>query len=158
MLSLLADLGYDALSRLAILAMLAASGSIEAAEAEVPQGPPVVAGYDRLREDQRTDPGAAGEILLGELNCLMCHAAPGQKLHSSRRVRQTFLKWEARVTPQFLRAYLASPHSTKPARRCRMFFMAWMRQRARTQWSPSPIISSQWEVRLCRPRRRAMPC
>ncbi len=35
---------------------------------------PIVPGYERLRGSNLVDDRARGEVLLGELNCLSCHA------------------------------------------------------------------------------------
>ena len=115
---------------LALLAWAAAARPAAAAEpAQVP--PPAVPGYERLAggaggaksagmatHSDRTvaakpDPVAAGQVLLGELNCLSCHKAPENQLVAARpapdlgRVGQ-------RVTPHWLAAYLADPQAVKP--------------------------------------------
>lgn len=75
--------------------------------------PPVVPGYDRLRDEAKASPAELGQVLLGELNCAECHAAPG--------VKRVFTKGGpdltdigARATPQWLSAYLLGPHAVKP--------------------------------------------
>ena len=35
---------------------------------------PIVPGYERLRDSDVVDDRARGEVLLGELNCMSCHA------------------------------------------------------------------------------------
>lgn len=70
---------------------------------------PVVPGVDRLKVG---DP-ARGELLLGELNCTSCHTAPdAQRLIA--RPAPDLTQAGARITPQYLAAYLADPHGVKP--------------------------------------------
>lgn len=80
------------------LLLLALAGPTCAAEP--PSG--VVAGWDR--DD--------GPVLLGELNCVACHAAP----HSGQfLVKQSPILTAvgSRVTPQYLRAFLSDPQKVK---------------------------------------------
>jgi cytochrome c553 len=73
---------------------------------------PVVAGYERLKE-AKSDDVTRGEVLLGELNCLACHSAEGQK-HVLTKGAPDLSNVGARATPQFLKAYLTDPHGEKP--------------------------------------------
>lgn len=70
---------------------------------------PVVPGVDRLKAD---DP-ARGEVLLGELNCISCHAAP-DAVRVAPRPAPDLSQAGTRITPQYLAAYLADPHGVKP--------------------------------------------
>lgn len=97
-----------ALCGFAVVAVLAAP----TARAAEPMAP-VVAGYERLKGEAKTEPAARGEVLLGELNCLACHAAAGQKRVMAKGAPD-LSKAGARITPQFLRAYLSDPHGVKP--------------------------------------------
>lgn len=78
--------------------------------------PPVVAGYHPLKDDAKAGEAAAGELLLSELNCTVCHEPEGEA--AVQRVgpkgAPDLSEVGARVTPQWLRAYLASPHGVKP--------------------------------------------
>lgn len=57
----------------------------------------------------------AGEILLGELNCLACHtAAVGIKARLSPRQAPVLGANGTAITPQYLRAFLADPQTEKP--------------------------------------------
>jgi mono/diheme cytochrome c family protein len=58
---------------------------------------------------------APGEVLLGELNCVACHAA-GPKVGDRLKSKQPPLLGEAgaRLQPGYLRAYLAGPLVEKP--------------------------------------------
>ncbi|MDB5333443.1 MAG: hypothetical protein JWP03_4594 [Phycisphaerales bacterium] len=82
------------------------------AASAAPADAPVVPGFERLKE-AKADPAAQGELLLGELNCLQCHAAPGQKRIDTKGAPD-LSSAGARLTPQYLRAYLADPHGVKP--------------------------------------------
>src|SRR4051812_3644401 len=55
----------------------------------------------------------AGDFLIGELNCVVCHdAAPAVKVRLAPR--QAPRLGLLRVTPQWLRAFLAAPSAIKP--------------------------------------------
>ena len=41
--------------------------------------PPVVPGYNRLKDEGKAPPAELGQVLLGELNCTQCHSAPDAK-------------------------------------------------------------------------------
>jgi mono/diheme cytochrome c family protein len=75
--------------------------------------PPVVPGYSRLKDEAKVPPQAQGEVLLGELNCLSCHAAPNQKRIFTRGAPDLSTAG-SRMTPQFILSYLSHPHQTKP--------------------------------------------
>ncbi|MDB5173692.1 MAG: hypothetical protein JWN51_2465, partial [Phycisphaerales bacterium] len=91
------------------IAVACCFGSIaNAAPAEAP----VVPGFERLKE-AKADPAAQGELLLGELNCLQCHWAQGQKRIDTKGAPD-LSSAGARLTPQYLRAYVADPHGVKP--------------------------------------------
>ncbi|MBA4066636.1 MAG: hypothetical protein C0501_23615 [Isosphaera sp.] len=55
---------------------------------------------------------ADGRVLLGELNCVACHAA--EKSVFPPRQAAILTEVGARVTPQHLRDYLTAPHAAKP--------------------------------------------
>ncbi len=74
---------------------------------------PVVAGFERLKSEGKADPAVLGEVLLGELNCLACHTAEKQQ-HVQSKGAPDLSAIGARVTPQWIQAYLLSPHSVKP--------------------------------------------
>jgi mono/diheme cytochrome c family protein len=83
---------------------------------------PIVAGYERLQE-AKSDEVTRGEVLLGELNCLACHSAEGQK-HVLIKGAPDLSNVGARATPQFLKAYLSDPHGEKPGSTMPDFFRA----------------------------------
>lgn len=59
----------------------------------------------------------AGEFLLGELNCVACHApTPDAAARLSAKVGPRFGGEALRLTPQFLREYLANPAQVGAAR------------------------------------------
>ncbi len=105
----------------AICGILGAFGLAKGAE---PAGrpAPVVAGYERLKE-AKSDNVTRGEVLLGELNCLACHSAEGQK-HVLSKGAPDLTHAGSRVTPQFLKAYLSDPHGEKPGSTMPDFFRA----------------------------------
>ncbi|HND52852.1 MAG TPA: c-type cytochrome, partial [Pirellulaceae bacterium] len=70
---------------------------------------PVVPGFERWTGDA----ASGGRLLLGELNCTSCHTPPGQA--SVAKKQAPILDAVAsRVHPEFIREFLANPHSVKP--------------------------------------------
>lgn len=56
-----------------------------------------------------------GELLLGELGCISCHAASeGVKSRVSNRTAPILGREGLQLTPQFLRSYLSNPSKEKP--------------------------------------------
>lgn len=78
--------------------------------------PPVVAGYHRLKNDAKTPDAVAGELLLAELNCTACHKPDGAAAAERLRPKGApdISAVGSRVTPRWLRSYLATPHALKP--------------------------------------------
>ncbi|MDA1276051.1 MAG: PA14 domain-containing protein [Verrucomicrobia bacterium] len=76
---------------------------------------PIVAGFDRLASSNRESTEQLGELLIGELNCLSCHAASAE-VQDRVWTKQAPDLSEAgkRLTPQFIRAFLSDPDSIKP--------------------------------------------
>ena len=74
---------------------------------------PAVPGYERL---QGTAEGAAqaGQVLLGELNCLSCHEEQGDSGFVGAKEAPDLSAVGARVTPNYLRRFLSEPHAAKP--------------------------------------------
>lgn len=76
---------------------------------------PVVPAYERFKDDGHFDQATLGEVLLGELNCATCHspeeAAPARIVIKSA---PDMSKAGARLTPQYIRAFLNAPHEVKP--------------------------------------------
>ena len=98
----------------AALALTFASTVVSAADAAPTQGSaPVVAGYSRLKDEAKSDLQTQGEVLLGELNCLSCHAAANQKRILTRGAPD-LSEAGKRMTPQFIEDYLTNLHQTKP--------------------------------------------
>lgn len=73
--------------------------------------PPVVPGYHVLK-DAKADPATLGELLLGELNCTSCHVSDAVRV--APRGAPDLTKAGERLTPQYLKKYLADPHGLKP--------------------------------------------
>src|SRR5690242_18826260 len=74
--------------------------------------PPVVAGYSALQRSGKVDVELQGEVLLSELNCVACHAAPeGSRVAAKGGPDLTLIG--ARATPQWLTEYLTNPHHAK---------------------------------------------
>ena len=86
---------------------VAAAGVARAAEA------PVVPGYNRLKDEAKVTPAELGQVLLGELNCAQCHAAPNAKRILTKGA-PNLSDAGARMTPQYLRQYILNPHGMKP--------------------------------------------
>lgn len=75
--------------------------------------PPAVPGYVVLKDQAKAGLVAQGQVLLGELNCLQCHQLAGQKQIQSKGAPD-LRDVGARVTPQYLRAFLMNPHEVRP--------------------------------------------
>jgi mono/diheme cytochrome c family protein len=74
--------------------------------------PPVVPGYSVLTNAKASDVDR-GQLLLGELNCVACHKAEGAVRVEGKGAPE-LANAGARLTPQFLTAYLSDPHGIKP--------------------------------------------
>ncbi len=92
---------------LALTAMLLAVLSAHAA--------PMVPGYERFNDGRHLDSASLGEMLLGELNCASCHA-PGEVAPARIAIKTApdLSQAGARLTPQYIRAFLNAPHAIKP--------------------------------------------
>jgi len=80
---------------------------------------PVVAGYEQLRRSDPADERTMGEVLLGELNCLSCHAVSDPARNSiadriATKPAPDLSEIGRRVTPEWLATYLADPQAAKP--------------------------------------------
>lgn len=73
---------------------------------------PVVAGYEAWGASGKARPAQLGELLLGELNCTACHAAPGAERVAPKGAPDLSRVGE-RMTPGAIRAYLNDPHAWK---------------------------------------------
>lgn len=74
---------------------------------------PVVPGYNRLKDEGKAPSADLGRVLLGELNCTQCHAAPQAKRILTKGAPD-LSDIGARVTATWLRDYLTKPHEVKP--------------------------------------------
>src|SRR5688572_27542467 len=95
---------WVALVAAVVWALAGAAASAQEAAGDVE---PVVPGYFRLR-DEATDvnPAELGQLLIGELNCTTCHAAPDAKRVEPKGAPD-LTNIGARVTPQWIKAYLS---------------------------------------------------
>lgn len=90
-------------ARFAALALLVLClGPTLARAADEPTG--VLAGWDRFD----------GRVLLGELNCTACHAAGSAAERITSKQPPILAEVGSRVTPQYLRKFLADPLGVKP--------------------------------------------
>ncbi len=90
--------------------LTALSGTVQAQATS-----PVVPGYEHLRLAGATSEAALGEILLGELNCLSCHAAtPPVAERIPTRTAPAIDRIAERATGRWLIDYLAAPSEAKP--------------------------------------------
>lgn len=74
---------------------------------------PIVPGYAQLLHAPKPDLATSGRLLLGELNCTACHAA-GPAVAVVLKGAPDLNQAGARLTPQFIRAFLSDPHGVKP--------------------------------------------
>lgn len=98
-------LASAAAAALGVAAVVAASPTPAAAA-------PVIPGFERLTTEGKADPAAAGQLLLGELNCTSCHQAESPRVQT--RSAPDLSAVGARTTPGYLRAYLTDPQAAKP--------------------------------------------
>src|SRR5262245_24541318 len=71
---------------------------------------PIVPGFERFHSGPDADPAKGGALLLGELNCLSCHAANGQAKNQAPVLDGI----GPRARFGHLRKYIADPHAVKP--------------------------------------------
>src|SRR3569833_1427398 len=85
--------------------LLAQSGETHVALADVPVviGPALASAPDV----------SAGEVLISELNCAACHRAPNDGVARLARTSPVLGKTGMRITPQYLRRFLANPANYK---------------------------------------------
>jgi len=76
-------------------------------------GEPVVPAFDLLHGDPEGK-AAAGELLLGELNCLSCHEQQGDTPVVATKRAPDLSAVGVRVTPGYLRRFLLENHEVKP--------------------------------------------
>ena len=89
---------------------LAIASGLPAADAH-----PRVIGWERFYAAAGTDNVAAGQLLLGELNCTSCHQADAALASYIQRKQAPVLdSVTSRVKPQYLLKFLADPQATKP--------------------------------------------
>lgn len=103
----------DRLWRRAVFAALICFIQGVPAFADDAAAPPVEPGYSQLKNSGKSNPSAMGEILLSELNCAACHSAE----HAQRidfKGAPDLSNGGARLTPQYIRQFLSSPHQIKP--------------------------------------------
>ncbi len=99
--------------RYAALAVCICLSCAIAAPADDAAAPPVVPGYSQLSNSGKADPAAMGELLISELNCAACHSAE----HAQRidfKGAPDLSNAGLRLTPQYIRQFLSSPHAIKP--------------------------------------------
>jgi mono/diheme cytochrome c family protein len=88
--------------------------AIAFAPAEAVDVPPRVIGYERAYAGGDNEL-AAGQLLLGELNCTGCHQADASQSAAIQRKPAPLLDTVgSRVKPQYLLKFLADPQATKP--------------------------------------------
>src|SRR5437764_644106 len=66
---------------------------------------PIVPGFERFPDNP-----AGGQLLLGELNCVSCHAADG----NGKKQAPVLDTVGARARVSYLKKFLADPHAVKP--------------------------------------------
>ncbi|HZN32643.1 MAG TPA: PA14 domain-containing protein [Pirellulaceae bacterium] len=77
--------------------------------------PPRVIGFERFYAPAGSDAEAAGNLLLGELNCTSCHQTDtGRTPYIHKKQAPVLDSVCSRVKPQYLLKFLADPQATKP--------------------------------------------
>jgi mono/diheme cytochrome c family protein len=72
----------------------------------------VVPAYERFRDNQLSST-AAGRLLISELNCQSCHG-PAMSSALPQRQAPILTSVASRVTPEFLKQFIANPQHVKP--------------------------------------------
>jgi mono/diheme cytochrome c family protein len=101
----------SSVARFALLGTLCCAPAAQAASPALSR--PVVAGFERFSAADKGDGARGGRLLLGELNCVSCHA-PAAGAPSSRKQAPVLDAVAARVRIGYLRKYLADPQAVKP--------------------------------------------
>ncbi len=104
------------LSRVSLLACAASlCAALPAPTASAVDVPPRVIGFERVYSQDDSNTVAAGQLLLGELNCVSCHAADASLATQVQKKQAPVLdSVGSRVRPQYLLNFLADPQKTKP--------------------------------------------
>jgi mono/diheme cytochrome c family protein len=99
-----------------LLAFLLASAAVLCPRSLVAADvPPRVLGFQRISAADNKDVIAAGQLLLGELNCTSCHQADASLSQAIQRKSAPVLdSLCSRVKPQYLLEFLADPQRAKP--------------------------------------------
>jgi mono/diheme cytochrome c family protein len=95
-----------------VFGLLGVATSVPAAEVSGPRVP----GYERFYGAADADQAAGGRLLVSELNCLSCHQAGKEVLGNTVPAKKPPVLDDvgSRVRPEWVRAYLAAPHTVKP--------------------------------------------
>lgn len=78
-------------------------------------GGPVIPSFVRFHQDEKGNAVKGGQLLLGELNCISCHAPDAPTETALTRKAAPILDGVGgRVKRNYLREFLSDPHKTKP--------------------------------------------
>jgi mono/diheme cytochrome c family protein len=108
--------------------LLLALGCAAAATADAPNPPdhPIVPGFERIYADPDAQADQAqaqgGELLLGELNCVSCHATDRPILKKQAPILDHV---GDRARPDWIRSFLRDPQATKPGATMPNLLAAW---------------------------------
>ena len=92
-----------------IVSFAISSTSVRAADPPVHA---IVPGFERFHANGQGDAAVGGQLLLGELNCVSCHARVDQAL--TRKQAPILDEVGSRVKVSFLRKFLTDPQAVKP--------------------------------------------
>ncbi|MFM7071378.1 MAG: c-type cytochrome [Planctomycetota bacterium] len=106
----------------AILAVIATLGSTSDCLAQPPKGAQatrpghaIVSSFERFHVAEDSDLTRGGQLLVGELNCVACHAVEGPLANVVAAKKAPILdNVGKRVRPEFLREFLLNPQTAKP--------------------------------------------
>src|ERR1043165_3625959 len=95
--------------------LLAHAKSLAGARGDAKPTPPTVPGFTRFFDKPKGDVVAASQLLLGELNCISCHA-PEKSLETNylRKSAPILDNVGQRVKRSYLKQFLSDPTKTKP--------------------------------------------
>lgn len=98
----------------AAVVLVWAAAALPAGAAAADGAEPVVPGFYRLRDEAKdVNPAELGQLLIGELNCTLCHKADDAKRIEAKG-GPDLSSIGARATPGWIKAYVADPHAVKP--------------------------------------------
>jgi len=107
----------------AVVLLLTLVGAVAArADARKPADHPIVPGFERIYANPDANPTRGGDLLLGELNCISCHATDRPILKKQAPILDHV---GDRARPDWIRSFLKNPQAAKPGTTMPDLLAAW---------------------------------